>query len=122
MRMILIAAVLLAAACAEGEAPPPDPAAISVGTELEEMAADGREIAVAQCSGCHAVGEFGTSPNPQAPVFRTIFQRYDAAVLEDELISGIRVSHPMPAFELNPQGVDALIVYLRNIQEAPPVQ
>lgn len=119
MRLFMAAAVLLVSACAAPEPPPTDPAAVSVGTELEELAADGRDIAEAQCAACHAIGEYGESPNPQAPVFRTIFQRYDPSVLEDELIAGIRVSHPMPAFQLNPQGVDALIVYLRSVQETP---
>jgi len=120
MRIMLIAAALLVSACAQTQTPAPDPAAVSVGAELEAMAADGREIATAQCAACHSVGEYGESPNPQAPVFRAIFQRYDPAVLEDELIAGIRVSHPMPDFQLNPQGVDELIVYLRSIQEPPP--
>ena len=60
--------------------------------------------------------------NPNAPVFRTLLQRYRADVLEEELIEGVRVSHPMPEFQFNPQGTDALIAYLRSIQETPPAQ
>jgi hypothetical protein len=42
-------------------------------------------------------------------------------VLEEELIEGIRVNHEMPEFQLNPQGVDALVAYLQSIQQpAPP--
>jgi mono/diheme cytochrome c family protein len=123
MRWILLAAAtVVSASCAAHQEPTPDPAAVSVGAELDELAASGRDIAEAQCAGCHAVGEYGASPNPDAPVFRTLFQRYRADVLEQELIEGIRVSHPMPEFQFNPQGTDALIQYLRSIQQEPQAQ
>lgn len=80
---------------------------------------DGRAIAEAQCAGCHAVGEYGDSPNPASPTFRTVLSRYRADVLEEELINGIQVAHPMPNFQFNPQGADALVAYLRSIQENP---
>lgn len=119
MRWILVAAaVIVLASCAAHE-PAPDPAAVSVASELDALAESGRDIAEAQCAACHAVGEYGASPNPGAPIFRTIFQRYRAEVLEQELIEGIRVSHPMPEFQFSPQGTDALIQYLRSIQETP---
>jgi len=86
----------------------------------EALAADGREIAEAQCASCHAVGPYGESPAPEAPPLRTVLSRYNADVLEDELIQGIQVAHPMPEFQFSPQSVDALIAYLQSIQEAPP--
>lgn len=123
MRWILVAvATLVLASCAAHQESTTDPAAVSVGVELDELADSGRDIAEAQCAGCHAVGEYGASPNPNAPVFRTIFQRYRPDVLEQDLIEGIRVSHPMPEFQFNPQGTDALIQYLRSIQEEPAAQ
>ncbi|MEQ1708930.1 MAG: c-type cytochrome [Terricaulis sp.] len=95
------------------------PFGLSAGAELDALANDGRAIAEAQCARCHAVGEYGESPNPAAPVFRTLLTRYRADVLEEELIAGIRVAHPMPEFQFNPQGADALIMYLQYIQERP---
>ncbi len=86
----------------------------------EALEADGREIAEAQCAACHAVGRYGESPAPEAPPFRHALARYDSAVLEEELIQGIQVAHPMPEFQFNPQGVDALIAYMQSIQETPP--
>lgn len=83
------------------------------------MESDGRDIAEAQCAACHAVGPYGDSPNTSAPPFRTILTRYRADVLEEELIAGIQVAHPMPEFQFNPQGADALIAYLQSIQESP---
>ena len=83
----------------------------------ESLANDGREIAEAQCAGCHAVGSYGESPNAAAPPFRTILSNYRPGVLEEELIAGIRVAHPMPEFRFNPQSTDALIAYLRSVQQ-----
>lgn len=115
MLRFLIAAGLAygLAACAAPEAPAePDNAS---------LAEDGRAIAEAQCARCHAVGEYGESAAPTAPPFRSVLSRYRAEVLREELIQGIQVSHPMPEFQLNPQGVDALIAYLQSIQQ-PPTQ
>jgi mono/diheme cytochrome c family protein len=92
-------------------------ACASAQSEHQALAEDGREIAIAQCARCHAVGSYGQSAMPGAQPFRTILGRYRPDVLEEELIAGIRVSHRMPDFQFNPQGVDALIAYLRTIQE-----
>jgi mono/diheme cytochrome c family protein len=112
MTLRLAGGVLLLAllgACAGGtpEATP-DQAALE---------SDGRDIAEAQCAACHAVGPYGESANPAAPPFRTVLSRYRANVLEEELIAGIQVAHPMPEFQFNPQGADALIAYLQSIQQ-----
>ena len=109
---VLIGAMLAAlAACAA-----PDARTAS----HEDLASDGRAIAEAQCAACHAVGTYGDSPVGGAPPFRTLLSRYRAEVLEEELAQGVQVAHPMPEFQLNPQGVDALIAYLRSIQADAP--
>jgi mono/diheme cytochrome c family protein len=109
---IAAALALMAASCGGIHT---DPA-----TPVESMADDGRDIAEAECAGCHAVGPYGDSPVVAAPTFRTVLSRYRADVLEEELIAGIRVAHPMPDFQFNPQGADALIAYLRSIQTPAP--
>lgn len=111
--MLSATIVLVLASCAAPSEPPTE------SLVAEGLANDGRDIAVGQCAACHAVGANGESPNPAAPHFRTILQRYRADVLEEELIAGIQVAHPMPEFQFNPQGVDALIAYIHSIQEAP---
>lgn len=111
------AAIFALTACASEQTPAAAPV-----DEQAALAEDGRDIAEAQCAGCHAVGPYGDSPNPAAPTFRTVLSQYHAHVLQEELINGIRVAHPMPQFQFNPQGVDALIAYLRSIQESPPEQ
>lgn len=119
MKLILSAVAVLAvltSACSGQHQATPPPAAQDL-SDAQALADDGRDIAEAQCASCHAVGSYGASPNPAAPTFRTILSRYHADVLEQELIEGIRVTHPMPTFQFNPQGVDALIAYLNSIQE-----
>jgi cytochrome c len=83
------------------------------------LISDGRDIADAHCAACHAVGSFGDSPNAAAPPFRSVLALYSEGNLQSDLIEGIQVAHPMPVFQINPQGVDALIAYLRTIQEEP---
>ena len=112
MRMGKAAALLLAAAlgaCAGQKKGAVDAALIS----------DGRDIADAHCAACHAVGSFGDSPNPDAPPFRVGLARHGETNLEEDLIAGMKIAHPMPEFQINPQGVDALIAYLRTIQDKP---
>lgn len=106
----ILAASLALAACAA------QPASV----RQESLAEDGRAIAEAQCAQCHAIGEYGESPAMGAPPFRTLLSRYRADVLEEELIAGIQVAHPMPEFQFNPQGADALIAYLQSIQQSEP--
>lgn len=87
---------------------------------VDPVIADGLSIAQDQCSSCHAIGAKGESPNPKAPVFRTVLGRYAEDALAVDLAEGIRIGHPdMPKIALRPEGVDALIAYLRSIQEKP---
>jgi mono/diheme cytochrome c family protein len=106
MRALALLTSILLTACASAAEQP----------TREALAADGREIAQSQCASCHAIGRTGDSPNSAAPRFDRLLERYRADVLEEELIEGVRVAHPMPEFQLNPQGVDALVAYLQSIQ------
>jgi mono/diheme cytochrome c family protein len=109
LRFAVAALLTLLGACAGAETS-------ETASSRAALASDGRDIAEAQCAACHSVGTYGESPNVSAPPFRTILTRYRAVVLEEELIAGIQVAHPMPEFQFNPQGADALIAYLRSIQ------
>lgn len=117
-RNSLIACVIAAALAAACAAPAPDTAMPTSAVEPSQaaLAEDGRVIAETQCASCHAIADFGDSPVAAAPALRTVLSRYSADALEQELIEGIRVAHPMPEFHFNPQGADALIAYLRSIQ------
>jgi len=86
-----------------------------------DLAQNGRMIAESQCGECHAAGSQGDSPRADAPPLRTVFSHYRADTLTEEFMTGIKVGHPdMPLFELNPQGVDSLVAYLKSIQQEPP--
>lgn len=112
LRFASVMLVLALGACAAQPAPVEEPSAAA-------LARDGRDIAEAQCAACHSVGEYGESPVAAAVPLRNVLARYNADVLEEELIAGIQVNHQMPDFQFNPQGADALIAYLRSIQETP---
>jgi mono/diheme cytochrome c family protein len=122
VRFVVAAAVFALLGCSQ-EAPqvsaPAETGSAAQAAEAVDpaLAQDGRDIAEAQCAACHAVGPYGDSPAAGAPPFRTLLSQYRADVLEAELINGIRVAHPMPEFQFNPQGVDALIAYLQSIQQ-----
>ena len=120
MRRLILASVIVALAACVAPSPPAEPSAPAAANGSQDtLISDGRDIAEAQCARCHAVGTYGESPVAAAPTFRTVLSRYRAEVLEQELREGIQVAHPMPDFQFNPQGVRALVVYLRSIQEAP---
>jgi mono/diheme cytochrome c family protein len=114
LRFSSVMAALALGACA---AQPVDEPA-----QTAALVRDGRDIAEAQCAACHAIGDYGESPMAGAPEFRTLFAGYRADVLEEELIQGIQVTHQMPDFQFNPQGADALMAYLRSLQQEPDVQ
>jgi mono/diheme cytochrome c family protein len=89
------------------------------GVEEQNLAQieDGKALAEANCASCHAVGRSGASPNPKAPVFRTVLKRYSENMLRTELAEGMRVTHdPMPKFQFRPEAVDSLIAYLKSIE------
>ncbi len=82
------------------------------GTPEEE----GRRYAQAYCSGCHAVGMTGASPNPEAPPFRVVVKRYPPDDLAETFNEGIVVGHPkMPPFVFSPERAGDLIAYLKTL-------
>lgn len=89
--------------------------------ERDALAAEGRAIAEAQCSSCHAVGTYGQSAAAGAPPFRHVLEGYSGESLTTDLVEGIRVAHAMPTFQFDPKGADALVAYLRTIQTKAPI-
>jgi cytochrome c len=127
----LVLLALVAVACAPvptlpsvGQEPVPRSASAPVQAGTPVVAGDvlrrGEVFAKANCSTCHAVGRDGPSPNPLAPPFRKLGQRYPVENLSEALAEGIFTGHPvMPTFELAPHEVDDLIAWLTAIQEGP---
>lgn len=77
----------------------------------------GRRIAQ-RCKACHAVGVKGASPNPAAPPFRTLAQKYPLENLQEGLTEGLVVGHAqgMPRVKLTPRQVEDFLRYLQAIQ------
>ena len=78
----------------------------------------GRRLAQ-RCKACHAVGVKGASPNPAAPPFRTLAQKYPLENLQEGLSEGLVVGHAqgMPRVKLTPKQVEDFLRYLATIQQ-----
>lgn len=78
----------------------------------------GEALLQTNCARCHAIGRTGTSPNKDAPAFRTLGQRYPIESLEEALGEGIVSGHPdMPEMSFDADDVGAIIAYLNSIQQ-----
>lgn len=113
----LCAFVMLASCASEAqETTLPDSAVTPGETAVEQ----GRAIVEANCTTCHAVGESGDSPHPDAPPFRTLSQNYPIESLSEAFAEGILVGHPdMPEFRLEPAQINAVLAYIQSVQEQP---
>ncbi len=84
--------------------------------ENTESAEIGHKVAERLCSGCHAIGRDGESPNPKSPRFPLIAERYRDGNPASVLIDGTVVKHPgMPEFQLVENETDGLVAYIRRI-------
>jgi len=79
---------------------------------------NGKALAEANCSGCHAIGSEGDSPNPDSPPFRTFKDKWPVENLEEALAEGIVTSHDnmkMPEFEFEAEQIGDFIAYLKTL-------
>ena len=82
----------------------------------EAEIAHGKALVESNCARCHAVGETGSSPHPDAPPFRTLSERYPLESLAEALAEGISTGHPdMPEFIATPEQISAIIVYIGSL-------
>ena len=105
---VLAAGVFVALASSAIAGPQPDPASISRGFNLVRQ----------NCSMCHAIGPTGDSPNPAAPHFRDLHERYAIEDLGEALSEGIMVNHQpvMPQLHFSSDEVRDILAYLNSIQ------
>ena len=78
----------------------------------------GQDFAQASCSGCHAVGLYGSSPNPNAPPFGAIANQ--EGLTAETLSTWLRGAHNYPRemdFYLSEQEVDALVAYMLTLRD-----
>lgn len=108
----LMSSILLAVGVMSGHAMPAD----AQRPENLESVQLGRRTAERLCARCHATGRRGASPNPSAPRFARIAERYPDNNPAPELIDGVVLRHPgMPEFRLMEGETDGLVAYLRWI-------
>lgn len=94
--------------------------ATPAGAAEKDLTDKGRVLVEKNCSRCHAIGKEGDSTHPEAPPFRTLSSRYPIDDLAESLAEGIVSGHPdMPIFVFNPTDVEAIIEYLKSIQDQP---
>jgi len=89
------------------------------GHALESGAQHGRALLTRMCSHCHAVGETGRSPHPDAPAFRTFSEEklYDEDFRE-RLLNGLSTMHPdMPTFHFREQDAQDAVDYLKWLRD-----
>lgn len=90
---------------------PPEPAPLT-------PSAGGAALAQASCGGCHAIGLYGTSSNPNAPPFGAIANQ--DGLTTETLGSWLRGAHNYPRemdFYLNERQVDALVAYMLTLRD-----
>src|SRR5437763_1886018 len=97
--------------------------AVSAGPSLAQdqgaLERRGRTLLTDNCSRCHAIGRTGGSPHREAPLFRTLGQRYPIDTLAETLAEGLYTGHPdMPEFVFEVRDVSAILAYLKSIQES----
>src|SRR5690242_4155226 len=81
----------------------------------------GEALVSKKCARCHAIGRTGLSTHPEAPPFRTLGQRYPIEALAEGLAEGLSSGHPdMPEFRFEVRDVNAILTYLKSIQNAGP--
>jgi cytochrome c len=84
---------------------------------LEPPAERGHTFVRANCAKCHAVEQFGESPLPIAPPFRSLHLKYPIDDLGEALAEGITTGHPtMPEFQLDPGQISDVLSYLKTLR------
>lgn len=86
--------------------------------DLSELESRGLAIISGQCGSCHAVARSDISPYPKAPPFRFLSRHYPIESLAATFAEGIIVGHiDMPEVKFRPEEIDAVIAYLKYVQE-----
>ena len=84
--------------------------------ETQRRIDQGRALVERSCSGCHAVGASGSSPNTKAPEFRNLHARHPNLALREPLSRGIAAPHDeMPKFVLSGPDIDTIVAYINSL-------
>ncbi len=84
--------------------------------ETERRVREGELLAEKKCSGCHAVGVRGYSPNQHAPEFRSLSRKYSWFWLRGLITRRIFATHEqMPQFDFSREDVDTIVAYINSL-------
>jgi mono/diheme cytochrome c family protein len=86
---------------------------------LDRALQHGRALLTRMCSECHAVGETGRSPHPDAPRFRSFSEEklYDED-FRQRLQDGLSTMHPdMPTFHFSERDAQDAVDYLKWLRD-----
>ncbi len=87
-------------------------------TLADDSFARGQSLVEQNCSGCHSIGITGQSPNPIAPPFRQLSERFPIDALQETFITTIDTGHPgMPVFQASQQQIDDILEYIGSVME-----
>ena len=82
------------------------------------MLAQGELVFEENCVACHATERNGDSPRADAPPLRTVLTDFNPEALAEDFREHIHVGHAdMPDFNFNVKETEAVLAYLRSIQE-----
>ncbi len=85
--------------------------------EEDANIAYGRALVEANCAACHGIDTADESRHPDAPPFRTLWERYPIDALEESFVEGIATGHPdMPQFTATPEQIAAILDYIASLQ------
>ncbi|MFZ1814757.1 MAG: cytochrome c [Rhizobiaceae bacterium] len=83
----------------------------------EPSIAHGEELAKANCSQCHAVGQTGESAHQKAPPFRMLSERLPVDTIAEMLLAKLSPEHSdMPKFTATPEQAADLEAFITSIQ------
>lgn len=107
-KFIALGFVLLSA-CQTAPPAPPKP-----GDPIE-----GKLVSERLCASCHAIEAGKPSPNPAAPPFSEVLDRYGARMLAADLENAVSISHlRMPTFYLGDGNGNDIVAYLESLKAA----
>ena len=87
--------------------------------ESDERVRLGRSLVEASCSGCHALGKQGASPNPDAPPFHDLQKRYQMLSLRTPITKAIAAPHEsMPNFKPSAEEMNSIVAYINSLSSA----
>lgn len=82
----------------------------------QPTAEEGKGLAEANCTTCHAIGKDGASPLAAAPPFRDVAKRYSLEELMDGFMEGLPVRHEiMPDWDMTEDQSIALSLYIMSL-------